>query len=64
LNKAKRVDPSVANSVDRQFSTYEEVTPNSEDKFFTLDLKNGDSITIDGSLMSCYSFINETTTVR
>lgn len=64
LNKAKRVDPSVANAVDRQLSTYEDVTPNAEDKFFTLDLEEGDKIRVDGSLMDCYSFINETTTVR
>lgn len=65
LNKAKRVDPSVANTVDRQLSIYEEVTPNAEDKFFTLNLEEGDkTIKVDGSLMPCYSFINETTTIR
>lgn len=64
LNKAKKVDPSVASTVDRNLSTYEGVTPNSEDKFFTLDLENGQKIKVDGSLMKCYSWINETTTVR
>jgi tetratricopeptide (TPR) repeat protein len=64
LNKAKAVDSSVANTVNRQMSTYQDVTPNSEDKFFTLNLENGDTISVDGSLNSCYSFINETTTVR
>lgn len=64
LNKAKSVDPSVANTVDRQLNQYEEVTPNTEDKFFTLGLENDQSINIDSSLMSCYGFINESTTVR
>lgn len=64
LNKAKRVDPSVASTVDRQLSTYEEVTPSTEDTFLTLSLEKGEQIRVDGSLMDCYSFINETTTVR
>lgn len=64
LNKAKEIDPSVANTVDRQMSSFEEVSPNSEDKFFTLNLENGQTINVDGSLNSCYSFINESTTVR
>ncbi|SMO63778.1 tetratricopeptide repeat protein [Gracilimonas mengyeensis] len=64
LNRAKQVDSSVANTVNRQLSTYKDVTPNAEDKFFTLSLEDGDSITIDGSRMDCYSWINETTTVR
>jgi len=64
LNKAKQVDPSVANTVNRQMSSFQEVTPNSEDKFFTLNLENGQTISVDGSLNSCYSFINESTTVR
>ncbi|MBD3617224.1 MAG: tetratricopeptide repeat protein [Gracilimonas sp.] len=64
LNKAKNIDSSVANTVNQQLSTYEDVTPNSEDKFFTLNLENGQKITVDGSLRSCYSWINETTTVR
>lgn len=64
LNKAKNIDPSVANIVNQQLSTYEAVAPNSEDKFFTLSLENGQKVTVDGSLNSCYSWINETTTVR
>ena len=64
LNKAKRVDSSVTNTVNNLISRYEPVTPTSEDKFLTLNLKNGDTVTIDGSVMSCYSWINETTTVR
>lgn len=64
LNKAKSIDPSVSATVNRQLSTYEEVTPNSEDKFFTLEIENGQELKVDGSLMPCYSFINETVTVR
>ncbi len=64
LNKAKRVDPSVAGTVNQQLSTYEDVSPNSEDKFFTLNLEDGDTIRVDGSLRDCYSWINESTTVR
>ena len=64
LNKAKQVDPSVAGTVNQQLSTYEDVSPNSEDKFFTLNLEDGDTIRVDGSLRDCYSWINESTTVR
>lgn len=64
LNKAKQVDSSVASTVNRQLSTYQDVTPNAEDKFFTLGYEEGQKVRIDGSLMSCYSWINETVTVR
>lgn len=64
LNKAKNVDSSVASTVNRQLSTYQDVSPNTEDKFFTLSLEDGQKVKIDGSLMPCYSWINETTTVR
>tara|TARA_R110000868_G_scaffold408293_5_gene691004 strand:- start:33827 stop:35164 length:1338 start_codon:yes stop_codon:yes gene_type:complete len=64
LNKAKRVDTSVTNTVNSQLSSFEAVTPSTEDKFFTLGYEDGQSVKVDGSLMSCYSWINETTTVR
>ncbi len=64
LNKAKNEDPSVATTVNRQLPNYEAVTPTTEDKFFTLNLENGQEIKVDGSLMPCYSWINESTTVR
>ncbi len=64
LNKAKKNDPSVASVVNRQLSTYEGVTPSTEDKFFTLNLENGQKVKIDSSLMACYGWINETVTVR
>ncbi|MDR9417698.1 tetratricopeptide repeat protein [Gracilimonas sp.] len=64
LNKAKQVDSSVTNTVNSQLSSYEAVTPSTEDKFLTLNLEDGQEIQIDGSLKACYSWINETTTVR
>lgn len=64
LNKAKQVDPSVTNTVNTQLATYEPVTPTTEDKFFTLGFEQGQEVKVDGSLMDCYSWINETTTVR
>lgn len=64
LNKAKRVDQSVTNTVNTQLATYEAVTPSTEDKFFTLGYEDGQSVKVDSSLMSCYSWINETTSVR
>lgn len=64
LNKAKQVDSSVSNAVTSQLATYEAVTPSTEDKFFTLGFEQGQKVKVDSSLMSCYSWINETTTVR
>lgn len=64
LNEAKRRDPSVANTVNNQLPTYTAVTPSTEDKFLRLKIENGEKIRIDSSLDSCYSWINETTTVR
>lgn len=64
LNKAKNVQPSLTNTINQQLSTYKQVTPNTEDKFFTLGLENGQSIKVDKSLMPCYDWINETTNVR
>ncbi len=64
LNKAKQVDASVTNTVNSQLPTYEAVTPTTEDKFFTLGYEDGQRVNVDSSLMSCYSWVNETTTVR
>ncbi len=64
LNMAKNKDRSVANTVNTQLPNYTAVTPSTEDKFLKLGLKDGDSVKIDGSLMECYSWISETTTVR
>lgn len=65
LNMAKAKDSSVANTVNSQLGNYEAVTPTGEDKFLRLDnLKDGQKVKIDGSVASCYSWINKTTTVR
>jgi tetratricopeptide (TPR) repeat protein len=64
LNKAKQVDATQTNTVNSQLATYEAVTPSTEDKFFTLGYEQGQSVSVDASLNSCYSWIDETTTVR
>jgi len=65
LDKAKRVDPSTTSEVQRKYNSYEPVTPTTEEKFFWQPpLKKGDKMKVDGSLMSCYEWVNETTTVR
>ena len=63
LDRARRVDSSVANTVQRQYQSYRPVTPTTEEKFFN-NWEKGQKIKIDGSLMSCYDWIGETTTVR
>jgi len=63
LDRAKRADPSLANSVNRQAATYQSVAPSAEDKFFK-QWKTGESIRVDASLRACYSWVNETTTIR
>lgn len=63
LDRARDADSSVANDVRRQYSSYEPVLPSDEDKFFR-GWEAGDEISIDGSRHECYSWINETTTVR
>ncbi len=65
LDKAKQVDSSTANEVDRKYKSYNPVTPTTEEKFFwEPPLEQGDEFVIDGSLMECYDWINETTAVR
>ncbi len=64
LNKAKRVDSSVSNTSDRQIQSYIPVAPSAEDIFFTKEWEEGDTIKVNGSLNSCYGWINESTTVR
>ena len=63
LDKARRVDPSTSNTVSQQKKSYGAAVPSSEDKFF-MNLEDGDKIKVDSSLDPCYSWINETTTVR
>lgn len=65
LDKAKSVDPNTANEVDRKYQSYKPVTPSKSEKFFWKPpLEEGESFEIDSSLMECYGWINETTTVR
>jgi tetratricopeptide (TPR) repeat protein len=63
LDRARSVDSSVSNEVQRLYNSYEPVLPSDEDKFFR-GWEAGDQISIDGSQYECYSWINETTTVR
>lgn len=63
LDKAKKVDSSVANTVNQQYSTYKQVTLSKSDIFF-LQWEEGDEVKVNGSLDSCYSWVKETTTVR
>ena len=56
LQKAKSVDPSVAEEADKLIRTYAGYTPKDEDLFF-IGLKKGAAVTIGG-------WIGETTTIR
>ena len=56
LQRAKAVDPSVADKANELISTYARYTPKAED-LFTLGIKAGDRVTIGG-------WIGESTTVR
>lgn len=56
LQRAKSVDPSVAEEANKLINTYAAHTPKDADLFF-LSLKKGDSVTIGG-------WIGETTTIR
>ncbi|MEL7833352.1 tetratricopeptide repeat protein [Fodinibius sp. Rm-B-1B1-1] len=65
LDKAKQTDPNTANEVERKYESYEPVTPSKSEQFFWKPpLEEGESFDIDSSLMDCYAWINETTTVR
>jgi hypothetical protein len=63
LNKAEQIDSSVSSEVSRKTNSYEPVTPTTEQMFFN-NWKEGEEISIDASLNECYSWINETTTIR
>lgn len=65
LDRARQTDPNTANEVERKYKSYKPVTPTTEEKFFWQPpLEEGQSFKIDSSLMECYGWINETTTVR
>ncbi len=63
LDRARQVDQSVANQVQNQYKSYQPVTPTTEEKFFK-GWEEGDEMEVNKSLMPCYGWINETTTVR
>lgn len=63
LQKAKRVDPSVASTADQLIKTYKQVTPTIEEKFYQ-NWQKGQKIKVDSTLKKCYGWIDETTTVR
>ena len=63
LDRARSVDSSVANTVSREYRTYEPVLPSAEDKFFR-GWDVGDSIRIGSNISECYAWIDETTRVR
>ncbi len=64
LNRAKNVDASVTSTVNGQLPSFEAVQPSTQDKFFDLGYENGQTVRVDASLNACYSWINESTTVR
>jgi len=57
LNRAKQVDPSLAEDVDKLIATYVRHFPSKEDIFFKPELKNGESFYVGG-------WIGETTICR
>jgi len=63
-NKAKNVDSSVSGEANRKINAYKPVLPTNEDIHFSAEWTKGESITINSSIGNCYSWINESTTVR
>lgn len=63
LEQAENMDPSVASTAQSQADSYTEAMPSDEHKFFN-EWTAGNDFEIDGTLKSCYGWINETTTVR
>ncbi len=63
LERARRVDNSVSNRVQRSIPSYQGITPNAEEKFY-MNWEDGEQIRVGGNLGSCYEWISENTTVR
>lgn len=63
LDRARSVDSSTSSTVNRLYRTYEPVMPTAEMKFFS-GWETGDSFQIGSNIGECYSWINESTTVR
>jgi tetratricopeptide (TPR) repeat protein len=63
LSRAKQIDSSVSNEADRKRESYVSVTPSTEQQFFK-NWEEGQTLQVNSSLHSCYSWISESTTVR
>lgn len=59
--QAKEVDSSVSSTADRKIKTFRKYFPEQQDIFFQDAWESGAQVTINSG---CYSWINETTTVR
>jgi tetratricopeptide (TPR) repeat protein len=59
--RAKQVNPDLASTANNNIRTYSQYMPSQEDIFYVDEWKVGESVRID---YGCYSWINETTTVR
>ncbi len=63
LERARRVDNSVASRVQRSIPSYQGITPTAEEKFY-MNWEDGEEIKVGSNLGSCYEWISEVTTVR
>ena len=63
LERAIEEDASLRSLAQRRIITYRAAVPSTENIFFS-DWERGETFSIDGSIGECYSWINETTTVR
>ncbi|MEX0929366.1 MAG: hypothetical protein WD266_11375 [Balneolales bacterium] len=63
LDRAREVDQSTSRTVSRMYSSYQAVTPDREDMFYQ-GWDAGDEIQVDGSLKSCYAWVDEETKAR
>ena len=63
LERAMRVDSSVASIAQRSIASFQAVTPNAEERFY-MNWERGDTIQIGANLNPCYAWIGESTTVR
>lgn len=63
MDRARSSDSTTRQFVERQYSVYVNAAPSVEEKFYQ-NWTQGDRIRVDASLKDCYSWINETTTVR
>lgn len=63
LDRARSVDSSTSSTVSNRYQTYEPVMPTAEHKFFQ-GWETGDEFKIGSNIGECYSWIDETTTVR